>query len=192
MLKFPAMAGKLLRKKAVTKKTVRAKAKEMVPKYANQVVYQGPRNKVARGTLLIGEDCSGLGTLALAAAGLKLPYRHVFCSDSDEYCQKVLQQTHEPDFLYKDCVHRDQGKVPRCDIYGAGPPCQPFSPIGLGKGVSDPRGLVVQGCLDYQKQHLPTIMLLEQVPALKGKKHKALFNHVKKRPPLITIAFAFL
>ncbi len=46
-----------------------------------------------------------------------------------------------------------------------GPPCQPFSQIGLKRGFHDPRGRLVFEMIRFAKVLRPTAIMLEQVPA---------------------------
>lgn len=46
-----------------------------------------------------------------------------------------------------------------------GPPCQPFSQIGLKRGLHDPRGRLVFEMVRYADTLRPTAVMLEQVPA---------------------------
>ena len=56
--------------------------------------------------------------------------------------------------------------MPRCRIYSAGFPCQPFSSAGQGLGLDDPRGNIFVGCRDYIDSQRPDIVILENVIGL--------------------------
>ena len=48
-----------------------------------------PKRKMAAITL--GSDCSGVGTDAIALKRLGVPFRNLFCSDTNQHCRKVLE-----------------------------------------------------------------------------------------------------
>ena len=58
--------------------------------------------------------------------------------------------------------------APPCDLLIGGFPCQPFSIMGSGAGIHDPklRGIVVVWILKYVKKNLPEIVILENVKGL--------------------------
>ena len=44
-----------------------------------------------RRPILIGSDCSGIGTDAVAVERLGVPFKNLFASDVDAHCRKVLK-----------------------------------------------------------------------------------------------------
>ena len=60
-------------------------------------------------------------------------------------------------------------KARRVHVYIAGFPCQPFSPAGSGKGLTDPRANCLRHCLAYIGQQQPTLVVFENSARLGGK-----------------------
>ena len=70
--------------------------------------------------------------------------------------------------------------APPCDLLIGGFPCQPFSIMGSGAGIHDPklRGIVVVWILKYVKKNLPEIVILENVKGLVDRHRQVLDNVV--------------
>ena len=98
----------------------------------------------------VGVDCGGI--LAEYVAVQQLLGRNAsleFVSDIIPRLKQYAQKHFNPRLWFND-VLRIKGveKVPRVDIYFAGFPCQPFSTLGLQKGLEDPRGNIFLQCRD--------------------------------------------
>ena len=137
------------------------------------------RCKKRRSCIRVGTDFSGLDAPLLAFRRLELPVRHVFSSDSQETCRKVIAHTHKPDVIYTDIRTRDNSLVFGCDVYCAGFPCQDFSSLGKSRGAENPqgRGLLVCFSLDFIKHKVPSVVILENVKGF-PQNHKELMQLV--------------
>ena len=117
-------------------------------------------------TLNIAGDCSGWCTEAQAAEAVsQLPVRHLFASDSNPACRKLIAHAFKPEKIYANITER---KVPqeRVDVYTSGFPCQPFSRAGLQLGWEDARGAVALHVLSFLEVARPSAFILENVPAM--------------------------
>lgn len=126
----------------------------------------------------VGTDFSGLDTAVLALKRLRLPMKLEFASDTESSCQRLLQGLHQPAAFYPDALHREASEVAGVHVYIATPPCQSYSTCGKRRGVRDARGRVVSASLKYVQRHTPRVFVLENVPGLTHKKHKAVFRGI--------------
>ena len=114
---------------------------------------------------------SGAGGLDIGvdAAG----YRTVCAIESDPHCVATLRKN-APDktVLESDIKKLDAAQVMvslgvrsgSVALLHGGPPCQPFSQIGLKGGLDDPRGRLVFEMVRFAKALRPSAILMEQVP----------------------------
>lgn len=66
------------------------------------------------------------------------------------------------------------------DLITAGFPCQPFSKAGKQLGSSDDRGTLFDVVLEFiDESYCPPVVMLENVPNLRGKNHITYWNHIK-------------
>ena len=65
-------------------------------------------------------------------------------------------------------LKRDNASAPRVDLLVFGPPCQPWSPAGLQRGLRDhkDRGILLFASLDYIELRKPKCFVMEEVAAL--------------------------
>jgi DNA-cytosine methyltransferase len=125
----------------------------------------------------IAGDCSGLESLSFACQMIGLKYNLVFCSEKDKHVRAILQATHKPEVLYEDVTTRCHASAPKCDIYTAGFPCQPFSNMGKMLGPLDKRGRIIEHTIEYIRCHRPDVFILENVVGLVTQ-HKQFFDHI--------------
>lgn len=117
--------------------------------------------------LRVGTDCSGMEAPIQALRKMGIPFEHVFASEIDTVCLQTIRANTSPSHLYEgDIRERDHSSVPPVDLYVCGFPCQPFSKVGEGKGLSDPRGTVFFACAEYIRAHRPLFFVLENVITL--------------------------
>ena len=129
----------------------------------------------------LGSDCTGLNTthLALEALGLKSSVTDVFVSDVDQKVRLVLDQNFRAQTTFTNILTRDESVLgeSHLDLYTSGPPCQPFSPDGLGLGMQDARGYVFLKVLLTINAAKPRTFILENVKGLKAR-HKRVFDFI--------------
>ena len=113
--------------------------------------------------LRIGTDCSGIEAPLEALQQMGIPYDHVFASEIDPHAIKFIQERHKPRILYRDMTKRDPRKMPFCDLYVCGFPCQPYSGMNAHRDRNDPRMRPLYAVLDYIKTKSPKLVILENV-----------------------------
>ena len=132
--------------------------------------------------LRLGSHCSGWESLTMAAKAIGLDdckIDHKFASDLDVNCRRVIRQSSPSNpVIYKDVTKVNHRKTPKVHIFGAGVPCQPFSPEGLRRGRQDPRGRVTDHVVKYIKLRQPKSFFLENVPQFAGGPHWRRFNQL--------------
>jgi DNA (cytosine-5)-methyltransferase 1 len=135
--------------------------------------------------LKVGHDCAGMDAAGHALRNLLGQHvEHTFSSDIDKFCCLTLKANFPPTVPYfgepaGDITKRSHDKVPECQLYFAGFPCQSFSRQGKRKGTEDPRGQVFDdGVLPYLRQHEPPAAILENVEGLLSWNKGAFFKHL--------------
>lgn len=94
----------------------------------------------------------------------------VMAADIDRWANETYKKNFNIDPTGDICtIHSDS--IPEFDILCAGFPCQPFSNIGLGGGLDDPRGTLITEVFRILKDKQPKAYILENV--------KGLLNHNK-------------
>jgi DNA-cytosine methyltransferase len=116
--------------------------------------------------------------MALNNLGLNDRCSLEFCCEKDEWCKSFIWQNHHPKIMNDDITRRDAATLPRCDLYVAGFPCQPFSTAGLRQGAKDPRGTIIQYILDYLRIGRPRSFILENVAGLLQAKFAHVFQYI--------------
>ena len=133
---------------------------------------------VPKDDISVGEDCAGLGTFALACQSsckaAKKRMSVTFVTEKDGKVRKMhraLAKSHgvpKPGTGYLKCTTEKQD-VPSVDLYGVGPPCQPWSGCGSGDGIKDKqgRGIVIFECVKFITTcPKPKAFILEEVATL--------------------------
>lgn len=135
----------------------------------------------------VGTDCSGIEGPVQALRNLGIQHRHVFSSETNQFCIKSIKANYKPEVLYGDpesstpngdITCRDNKNTPPCDLYVAGFPCQPFSLPGSRKGLNDIRGTVFEACLDYIRTQRPKFFVLENVKNLIHIENGSVFQYI--------------
>jgi len=149
-----------------------------------------PHQMRANRKIRVGSDCSGWASEvhALRLLGLGSAIDHQFACDIIESSKKIIFNNCRPKIWYDDVFARNNqhSSTPAVDIYVAGFPCQPYSAAGKNKGMTDSRADVFSGVLDYIRNRLPTIFVLENVKNLTSKTHKATFDHIAEQLTSLT------
>ena len=139
-------------------------------------------SRVEHRPIRVGSDCAGLLTESLALDMLGVKHHHVFISEMNEHIRHIAYNVYGKDMtVYKDCCSRDLKSMPEVDLYVFGFPCQPFSPAGKGKGLDDPRGLVLGHCLDYVAEKKPRLVIAENSSRLASRKFSGTRNMMVRR-----------
>ena len=95
----------------------------------------------------------------------------------------------------QDALKRDPSKVPRVDLYGAGPPCQPVSMAGRKRGL-----VPWDGCLCFvvflrlyvfkiidKFQSSRRVLLIPFQADPRSKCYRASFDYIRKRKPKVVL-----
>ena len=92
----------------------------------------------------------------------------VFAVESDAATRRLCQQLWHHDNVYHDCLAEEFLNRPQPDIdfFTSGPPCQPFSVQGLGRGCRDQRAAPLLATILWIAANLPVCWLLENVAGL--------------------------
>ena len=101
----------------------------------------------------------GIGGFHLAARSHGIDI--VFSCDIDEAAREVYQHNFEMEPAGDITSSKDM--VPAHDVLMAGFPCQPFSIIGSGGGLDDPRGALIFDVVEIASRWLPRAVVLENV-----------------------------
>ena len=101
----------------------------------------------------------GIGGFHLAARDRGIDI--VFSCDINEAACEAYQLNFELE--PEGDISSSKDRVPAHDVLMAGFPCQPFSIIGNGGGLNDPRGALVFHVVDIAATRLPSAIVLENV-----------------------------
>jgi DNA (cytosine-5)-methyltransferase 1 len=125
-------------------------------------------------------------------------FKLVFSCEKEPRCRQLIAQClrvwgprsaqgNTKHVMLEDITTRDPKQLPDHDLYVAGFPCQPFSNIGLRKGVADPhgRGRIINHIVAALEAKQPRAFILENVQGLIST-HKETFACILKK--LRTIA----
>ena len=113
----------------------------------------------------VAVDFAGVATPSLSLQMLGVPFRHVWLSDNDASCQRMLREHFHGQAL-GDAKSMDLKQQEPPDIYFATPPCQSYSVLGSGDGEADARGVLLFHPLKVLRQHRPSLAFVENVATL--------------------------
>lgn len=108
----------------------------------------------------------------------KLGWQCMMACDIDE----SARQTYEHNYGFKaqgDIAQIEPSNVPPFDVLCAGFPCQAFSQCGHRKGFEDERGTMFFQIMKFVVFHHPSILILENVPALVTHDHGRTFVRIQ-------------
>ena len=125
----------------------------------------------------VGTDFSGWDTPVMSLRKLSIRHLHVFSCEKDPHLRALIRQNSKPLKIYKNSVPRGPGMTLPCDLYVAGPPCQPWSTAGLSGGLEDVkgRGTMLWLSLNYIGMEKPKVVVIENVWGLL-RNHRATFD----------------
>ncbi len=127
----------------------------------------------------IGTDCSGIEAPIQALIKLKVPFIHEFSCEIDPYAKKSILANYNPKILFDDITKKR--KLPKVDIYVAGPSCQSFSMAGNRLGSLDKRSNLFYYCINAIKECNPKVFILENVKGLISIENGHFFNDILKK-----------
>jgi DNA (cytosine-5)-methyltransferase 1 len=113
--------------------------------------------------ITIGTDCSGIEAPIEALKQLGIPFQHKWACEIDKYARQSILANYQPETMYDDITKRDHSQLPDVDLYVCGFPCQSFSLMGRKLGMLDPRGNIMNHCIEVIKHKQPPIFILENV-----------------------------
>lgn len=136
-----------------------------------------------RKPLVVGSDCSGMGTECYALEALGIEYVHAFCSEIWEPAIRCLRSKRQrAKRMYRDVTKRElDEEVPSVDLYVCGFPCQPNSALNLKRGGEDARRDPMVCALAYIEAKRPRYFVLENVVGLTTVCKGALWNALVDR-----------
>lgn len=148
----------------------------------------------------LGSDCAGYGSelLALRLLGVHKSVKSLMVCDSSASKRTLHKAMSQACGVNADsCLHvdnlceRNNADAPSVDLYCGGFPCPPWSRLGMKRGTEDPRGQVTLHGLHYVATRRPRVLLLEQVAALLDKKHKQVWDFIRKVLQNLDYEFTF-
>lgn len=104
----------------------------------------------------------------------------LFASDVDPHALEFLRANHSAKTVYHD-VRAREFPAARIHLYGAGPPCQPFTREGCQHGTDDARGRLIMESVDFVLAAQPLVFFLENTDALVNFKGGAFFTSIMER-----------
>lgn len=120
--------------------------------------------------LRVGTDYSGIETPLMALQALRIPYRHIFSSESCPKIRAIIEERFAPERIFKDALKRRGDQLPsKLDLYVAGFPCQLFSSLNYLTGNHrNPKNPLrhFYGCVRTIQTCRPTTFVLENVTGL--------------------------
>jgi DNA (cytosine-5)-methyltransferase 1 len=135
-------------------------------------------------TIRLGTECSGLEAVmvAMEKMGLMDQTQLKFICEKDAAARRLTLSHASPSIVYEDITTRPVERMPVCDVYVAGFPCQPWSTAGLSEGTDDRqgRGRIFPHIHNYIHVKAPKCFLLENVKGMTTGTHKDAFANVLK------------
>ncbi|CAJ1378674.1 unnamed protein product [Effrenium voratum] len=121
--------------------------------------------------LSLSSDCTGFATFAQAAAHLGFRVQHTVCSECDPQKRVLLQAVHgalgvDSGLVLEDLRQRLQQPSCKSLLHEGGYPCQGFSSMGKGRGISDPRGELLLDAVEIITRDQPLAFVIENVASL--------------------------
>jgi DNA-cytosine methyltransferase len=132
--------------------------------------------------ITIGSDCAGLCSEGIALELLGVKHRHMFACERNQSVRRLLYEAYGKKAMvyFSDVTTRRHDLAPKVDLYVFGPPCQPFSPAGQGKGMTDPRSQAFSSCIAYISVQRPKCFICENSHRLLSAKFVAEWKNLKK------------
>ena len=127
--------------------------------------------------LNVFEAFAGIGAQAAALRLVGVEHTVVGISEIDKRAIKAYNLIHGDTPNFGDISKIDPSTLPSMDLFTYSFPCQDLSTAGLQRGITEEtRSGLLWECKKIIDAKLPKYLVLENVPALVGKKHKADFD----------------
>ena len=138
---------------------------------------------VAGKCITVGSDCAGLCSEGIALELLGVKHKHLFACEMNPSVRHLLYEAYGKKAMkyYSDVTTRRHDLTPKVDLYCFGAPCQPFSPAGRGKGMTDPRSKALSSCVAYIEAQRPKCFVCENSHRLLSKKFNAPWKALKRQ-----------
>lgn len=127
---------------------------------------------------------SGIG--GLDKGFIDAGYNVVWANDFDKYAVETYNANFDVNATLADITEYPLEDIPDFDVLIGGFPCQPFSMMGQQKGFEDTRGTLffrIAEIIENQiknRNHKPTVLVLENVRALRTHDHGHTFARIKE------------
>lgn len=126
--------------------------------------------------LKVFEAFAGIGAQAAALRNIGVDYEVVGISEIDKRAIKAYELIHGPVKNFGDVSKIDPSTLPDIDLFTYSFPCTDLSTAGKQLGLENTRSGLLYECEKIIEAKRPTYLMLENVPALVGKKFKPSFD----------------
>ena len=118
--------------------------------------------------LRVFEAFAGYGGASFGLQKAKIKYEVVGYSEIHKLTSQFYELNHPGIKSFGDITKIDPKEIPDFDLFTGGFPCQPFSTVGMRKGVEDTRGTLFHDIIRICDFKRPKHVLLENVKGLKS------------------------
>lgn len=118
--------------------------------------------------LRVFEAFAGYGGASFGLQKAKINYEVVGYSEIHKLTSQFYELNHPGVKSFGDITKIDPKEIPDFDLFTGGFPCQPFSLVGMRKGVEDTRGTLFHDIIRICDEKRPRHILLENVKGLKS------------------------
>ena len=134
--------------------------------------------------LRVFEGFAGYGGASFGLQKAKINHELVGFSEFDKLTIQFYELNHPGIKNFGDITKIDPTEIPDFDLFTGGFPCQPFSSVGMRKGVEDTRGSLFHDIIRICDVKKPKHILLENVKGLKtiqkGNTLKTIINELTR------------
>tara|TARA_B100000787_G_scaffold158415_1_gene135825 strand:+ start:196 stop:1161 length:966 start_codon:yes stop_codon:yes gene_type:complete len=118
--------------------------------------------------LRVFEAFAGYGGASFGLQKAKIKHEVVGYSEIHKLTSQFYALNHPGVKSFGDITKIDPKEIPDFDLFTGGFPCQPFSLVGMRKGVEDTRGTLFHDIIRICDEKRPKHILLENVKGLKS------------------------
>lgn len=127
-------------------------------------------------SIKVFEAFAGIGAQAAALRNIGVDFEVVGISEIDKRAIKAYELIHGPVKNFGDVSKIDPTTLPDIDLFTYSFPCTDLSTAGKQLGLENTRSGLLYECEKIIEAKLPKYLMLENVPALVGKKFKPSFD----------------